>query len=216
MNKINTIPIVLHTMDSYSAYWDNWFKLFKKHVKNHGTIYFLTEDKEPDFSFFEDVVHIKTGYGDWGARLLNGLSQIDSDLIFYMQEDFWAIKDITLEDNFLELFKNYKMDCLKICLNSELISISPITKDLYKYDRYSPYSISHQFALWDKQYFMSNIKPNESPWENEIYGSNRIKETGHNIYYIDNYWYQPVCSRGKLQPIGYDILKNNNLKFYGR
>ena len=113
-------------MDAYSAYWDNWFKLFKKHVKNHGTIYFLTEDKEPDFSFFEDVVHIKTGYGEWGARLLNGLSQIDSDLIFYMQEDFWAIKDITLEDNFLELFKNYKMDCLKICLNSELISISPI------------------------------------------------------------------------------------------
>ena len=176
MNKINTIPIVLHTMDSYSAYWDNWFKLFKKHVKNHGTIYFLTEDKE----------------------------------------DFWAIKDITLEDNFLELFKNYKMDCLKICLNSELISISPITKDLYKYDRHSPYSISHQFALWDKQYFMSNIKPNESPWENEVYGSNRIKETGHNIYYIDNYWYQPVCSRGKLQPIGYDILGTHNLEFNGK
>ena len=74
------------------------------------------------------------------------------------------------------------MDCLKICLNSELISISPITKDLYKYNRYSPYSISHQFALWNKEYFMSNVNSNESPWENEIYGSNRINENNHKIH----------------------------------
>lgn len=211
MDKVNNIPIVLHTMDSYNSYWDTWFELFQKHVKNYGTIYFLTEDKEPNFSNEDGVVHIKTGAGEWGARLLNGLSQIDSDLIFYMQEDFWAIKDIELEDNFLELFKNYKMDCLRICANSELISLSHITNDLYKYNRHSPFSISHQFSLWNKEYFMSNVNSNESPWENEIYGSNRINENNHNIYHIDNYWYESVCMQGELQQTGHDILKNNNL-----
>jgi hypothetical protein len=214
IKKISDIPIVLHSMDSYSSYWDNWYILFKKYVKNHGPIYFLTEDKAPSFS--NEVIHIKTGTEEWGYRLLNGLSQIESDLIFYMQEDFWAVKDITLTDDFLELFKQYEMNCLKICLNSPLISIQPITNILYKYNQDSEYTLSHQFALWDKKYFMDNIYPFESPWSNEIYGSERINKTNHKIYYIDNYWYEPVCRRGVLQPIGYDILKTHNLEFYGK
>ena len=212
--NISNIPIVLHTMDSYSDYWDNWFFLFKKYVKNYGTIYFLTENKEP--SFIDEVVHIKTGVDEWGARLLTGLEQINSDLVFYMQEDFWAVKDITLDDNFLKLFHQYDMNCLKICLNSPLISLQRIDDNLYRYNQNSDYTISHQFALWDKEYFIKNIYPFESPWENEIYGSKRIKESNHKIYYIDNYWYEPVCRHGKLRPIGYDIIKTHNLKFYGK
>ena len=215
MNKITNIsdvPIVLHTMDSYSAYWDIWYILFKKYVKNHGTIYFLTEDKVP--SFYNEVIHIKTGSGEWGYRLLNGLSQINSDLIFYMQEDFWAVNDIALEDNFLELFKQYEMDCLKMCLTSPLISVKLISDVLYKYNQHSDYTMSHQFALWNKKYFMDNVCAFETPWSNEIYGSQRINKTEHKIYCINNYWYEPVCRRGKLQPIGYDILKTHNLEFY--
>jgi hypothetical protein len=214
IKKISDIPIVLHTMDSYSAYWDSWYILFKKYVKNHGPIYFLTEDKAP--SFADEVIHIKTSSEEWGYRLLNGLSQIDFDLIFYMQEDFWPVKDITLTDDFLKLFKQYEMNCLKICLNSPLISLQHIDGNLYRYNQNSKYTISHQFALWDKQYFMNNIYPFESPWSNEIYGSERINKTNHKIYYIDNHWYEPVCRHGVLQPIGYDILKTHNLEFYGK
>ena len=213
MNIVN-IPIVLHTMDSYSEYWDNWYLLFKKFVKNHGPIYFLSEEKEP--SFINEVTHIKTGKEEWGYRLLKGLEQIESDLIFYIQEDFWAVKDITLEDRFLEMFNQYDMDCLKICLNSELISLEKIDEELFRYTQNSKYTLSHQFALWNKNFLMKNVYPFESPWENEIYGSKRINEKGHKVYYIDNHWYEPVCRQGALQSIGYDILKTHNLKFYGK
>jgi hypothetical protein len=212
--KINEIPIVLHTMDSYHHYWDNWYNLFKKYVKNHGPIYFLSEEKEP--SFVNDVVHIKTGSEEWGYRLLKGLESIDSDLIFYMQEDFWAVKDIELTDSYLDMFKDYNMDCLKICLNSSLISLESINDTLYKYTQNSKYTLSHQFALWNKEFLMKNVYPFESPWQNEIYGSDRINESEHNIYYIDNNWYEPVCRQGTLQPIGYEILKKHNLSFYGK
>ena len=35
-----------------------------------------------------------------------------------------------------------------------------------------------------------------------------INENNHNIYHIDNYWYESVCMQGELQQIGYDIKKN--------
>ena len=214
ITKISDIPIVLHTMDSYSPYWDNWYILFKKYVKNHGPIYFLTEEKAP--SFVDDVVHIKTGTDEWGARLLNGLSQIESDLIFYMQEDFWAVKEFELESKFLDMFNEYDMDCLKICLNSPLISLNHIDGELYKYNQHSEYTLSHQFALWNRKYFIEHIYPFQSPWDNEIYGTQRINEADNKIYYIDDKWYEPVCRHGKLQPIGYDILGTHNLEFNGK
>ena len=53
--------------------------------------FFLSEEKEP--SFVSKVTHIKTGNGEWGSRLLKGFESIDSQLIIYMQEDFWPKKD---------------------------------------------------------------------------------------------------------------------------
>jgi hypothetical protein len=213
---ITQIPIVLHTMDSYSSYWDNWYKLFKKYVHNHGPIYFLTEEKEP--SFVDEIIHIKTGAGEWGARLLNGLSQIDSDLIFYMQEDFWAIKDINFSDDLINLFSNYNMNCLRICLKSNLpnIHLDLVDTDLYKYRQTSNYTISHQFSLWDKGFFSKYIYPFQSPWDNEIYGTQNVNQIEHKIYYMENHWYEPVCRHGILQPVGYEILKKHNLNFFGK
>jgi len=121
-----------------------------------------------------------------------------------------------LIDSYLDMFKDYNMDCLKICLNSPLISLESINDTLYKYTQNSKYTLSHQFALWNKEFLMKNVYPFESPWQNEIYGSDRINESEHNIYYIDNNWYEPVCRQGTLQPIGYEILKKHNLSFYGK
>ena len=47
IENINEVPILIHTMDAYSTYWDTWYHLFKKYTTNHGPIYFLTEEKVP-------------------------------------------------------------------------------------------------------------------------------------------------------------------------
>ena len=84
--KINEIPIILHSMDSYSKFWNPWYHLFNLHCKNHGPIIFLSEEKEPDF--VNDVTHIKTGKGEWGERLLIALEQIESELVFLYARGF--------------------------------------------------------------------------------------------------------------------------------
>ena len=166
--KINEIPVILHSMDSYSKFWNPWYHLFNLHCKNHGPIIFLSEEKEPDF--VNDVTHIKTGKGEWGERLLIALEQIESELVFYMQEDFWCIKDFELKDNILEMFEEYKMDQLHIKENINLIKTIKIKDNLLKFAQDSEYTQNHQFGLWRKSKLKDNVLPNENPWENEING----------------------------------------------
>lgn len=214
ITKINEVPIVLHTMDSYSAYWDNWYYLFTKHCKNYGPIVFLTEEKPP--SFVNNVKHIKTGKGEWGYRLLNGLNQIESELIIYMQEDFWPKKDLVLTDDHLKIFYEKEMQCLKINNIVFPIKTDIIEGNLCKVRQNSPYSLTHQFGIWDKKFFMKHILPNENPWNNEILGSERINKNPHNIYQINYEWYAKVCSRGTLNNNGKKMLEMYKLKFYGK
>ena len=209
--KINEIPVILHSMDSYSKFWNPWYHLFNLHCKNHGPIIFLSEEKEPDF--VNDVIHIKTGKGEWGKRLLMALEQIESELVFYMQEDFWCIKDFELTDNILEMFEEYKMDQLHIKENTNLIKTIKIKDNLLKFAQDSEYTQNHQFGLWRKNKLKDNVLPNENPWENEINGSIRLNKNPHNIYLLDYHWYISVCRRGQLMERGEKIIKKYDISF---
>ena len=209
--KINEIPVILHSMDSYSKFWNPWYHLFNLHCKNHGPIIFLSEEKEPDF--VNDVTHIKTGEGEWGERLLIALEQIESEFVFYMQEDFWCIKDFELTDNILEMFEEYKMDQLHIKENINLIKTIKIKDNLLKFAQDSEYTQNHQFGLWRKGKLKDNVLPNENPWENEINGSIRLNKNPHNIYLLDYHWYISVCRRGQLMERGEKIIKKYDISF---
>ena len=209
--KINEIPVILHSMDSYSRFWNPWYHLFNLHCKNHGPIIFLSEDKEPDF--IDDITHIKTGEGEWGERLLRALKQIDSELVFYMQEDFWCVNDYELTDQLLEMFEKFGMDQLHIKENTPLISTKKIKGNLYRFEQKSEYTQNHQFGLWRKNKLIENVLPNENPWENEVDGSKRLNQKPHNIYLLDFYWYVSVCRRGQLMERGEKIIKKYDISF---
>jgi hypothetical protein len=209
--KINEIPVILHSMDSYSRFWNPWYHLFNLHCKNHGPIIFLSEEKEPDF--IDDVTHIKTGAGEWGERLLRALKQIDSELVFYMQEDFWCVNDYELTDQLLEMFEKFGMDQLHIKENTPLISTKKITGNLYRFEQKSEYTQNHQFGLWRKDKLIENVLPNENPWENEVDGSKRLNQKPHNVYLLDFHWYVSVCRRGQLMERGEKIVKKYDISF---
>jgi hypothetical protein len=207
LNSFNTLyktidypvtPVVLHTFDKYKKFWNPWFHYFKKNVKGPYKIYFLSEEEAPDF--YEEVIHIKTGSGEWGQRLLTGLKQIPEDYIYYMQEDFWAFKPIDLSI-YLDTFIDYNMDVLRISSDSPLYTLENIN-NIYKFSQNSAYLMTHQFSLWNKSYFMKYVNPEDCPWSNEIKQTQKIAKTPHSIYMIKNEWYNPVVTKGILQPIG--------------
>ena len=210
ITDIKKVPILIHTMDSYSWTWNNWYTLFKKYVSNHGPIYFLTEDKAPDF--VDKVIHIKSGKGNWGQRLLKGLEQIDSDLVFYMQEDFWATNDLILSNDILNLFYDLNMETLHIKdVLFDYGKFTCIKDNLYKFDNNSKFTVNHQFGLWKKDILQSFVLPNETPWDNEINGTHRRNQSSHKVYILDYKWYVSSVKRGTLLDRGKQVLIDNNL-----
>jgi len=191
---ISQIPIVLHTIDAYSYCWNTWYYFFKKHAKNHGPIWFLSEEKEPDFA--DQVNHIKTGSGAWGKRLLKGLEDIPPHF-FYMQEDFWAHSDLVFDHTITDLFTQYEMDCLRISWHHNHYAADKIENSLYKMRQLAAYTLSHQFALWSRDFLIPHIKSDDDPWKNEEDGSISINRNPHNIYILQNDWYTHAISQGR-------------------
>ena len=209
-DRISKIPILIHTMDNYAPYWNTWYKLFKKYTSNTGPIYFLTERRSPDFK--DDVFHIKSGEGEWGYRLRKGLEQINSELVFYMQEDNWAYAPFEFKQEYLNKFNQLDMQSLifHACAFGS-IQYELVEDNLYKYSQRSPYLMGHHMGLWNKEFFLSNVYDQESPWMSEIQGTPRWYNINHRIYQYDIKWYWSVARRGILQPEGYKILQDNNI-----
>lgn len=200
-------------MDSYSRFWNPCYHQLKKYLHNHGQIVFLTEEKEPDF--INEVKHIKTGKGEWGNRLLKALKQINDNLVFYMQEDFWATSDLILTDKLLDLFKQYNMSQMHIKNKTNGLGIiyNKVEDKLYKMGQQSTYTQNHQFALWDKEKLENNILPHETPWENEINGTKRLNKSSHNIFLLEHDWYVTTCTKGKINQRGQDLITKENIVF---
>jgi len=202
-----TPPIILHTCDAYKKFWNPWFYFCKKFIKS-PRIYFLCEEILPDFA--SEVTCIKTGKGEWGARLLRGLEQIPEKYIFYMQEDFWPCKPKDLSI-YKEYIANYSMDALRITNGSYLYSLEHVDDTLFKFTQNSQYLMTHQFSLWNKAFLTKNINKDHNPWLSEIEQSKIIARNPHSIYMIQDDWYNAVVTKGVLQPNGEMMLTASGL-----
>jgi len=200
------IPLVLHTCDAYEQYWNHWYFFFKKYVTGIPKVYFLTEEKLPVFA--SEVTVIKTGKGEWGQRLITALEQIPEAQIFYMQEDFWASKQFN-PSRYVPQFFDKKMDALRISFNSPLYSLDPLEPPLYRFKHDSDYLMTHQFSLWNRDYFRKWLRPEDGPWTNEVEQSLEIAKTAHAIYLVDVPWYEAVVRSNVLQPNGIELLERH-------
>lgn len=206
---IDNIPIILHTCDKYEQYWNYWWHFTKKYCK-HNNIIFATENISPSFS--KHVKVIKTGSGQWGERLINILSNIDLEYIFYMQEDFWPIKEFPYTQKIIDRFLKDDLDCWRICENSVFYNLTNVEENIYKYNQNSLYTLSHQFSLWKKSFLSQYLLPNETPWENETYGSNRMNNNSHHkIYFQEHQWYVASVSKGLINQAGRKLLVSENI-----
>ena len=124
-----------------------------------------------------------------------------------MQEDFWPCKQIDLS-NMLDTFIEYGMDALRISEKSYLYNLEHIRDNLFKFSQKSNYLMTHQFSLWNKLFFMKYINESDNPWINEIEQSKVIANNEHSIYLLEEKWYNPVVTKGELQPNGISMLND--------
>lgn len=206
--NIKDIPIILHTKDSYSEFWDYWWLFFNKHC-NHPVI-FVTETKKPRFNNKVSVFY--TGFGEWGERLNKILDHLSSiEYVFYMQEDFWPTQSFPFNQNIIDIAIANDFDCWRMCEMSYLYSIieSNLHTNTFRFHQNSLYTLSHQFSLWNRSFLRKFIQNNQTPWENEVTGSKQMNcTTIHKIFFTPHKWYNEVVNKGKIKPNGLEMIKN--------
>lgn len=197
------IPLILHTCDKYNWLWKGWEYYFKKFWKYDNEIIFVNETitEIPD-----NCKHFPTGSGQWSDRLIKALDNIQSDYVIYMQEDFWPIKEPPNIESLFNILKKENLDAIRICEPSIYYSlIDTEYENIKQFLLNSDYLITHQFSIWNKRFFRKSLVSNETPWDHEIKGTERLKFTPCKIYIYEDKWYDPVCRHGKLTPFGTEL-----------
>jgi hypothetical protein len=197
-------PLVVHTCDKYEIWWPLWFFFYKKYMTGFSKVYFLTEEKDIQFKS-DEIILIKTGKGEWGRRLITGLEQIEEEYIYYSQEDFWA-KKLFNPTKYEDIFFKYNMNAFRITEKMHWFNLDHVEGDLYRFQQNSCYLMNHMFSLWDKNFFLKFLNPEDSPWDNEIEQTKNISQYDHAIYLEDNYWFESSVGKGQLRTCAKELL----------
>ena len=229
----NTYSILVNTCDKFEDCWNPFFKLFKKYWPNYnGTIYLNSEYKDYSYEGL-NIVALKVCEKQqdankitWSECLKRALESIDSDIILYMQEDYFIKGKV--EYKLVEKYSNLIRETPNIhCIHltdQSLIS----TREICNYEGLKVaqmnqrYRISCQAALWNKNVLSSYIRTYENAWQFEEFGSKRGAIMKHNFYVVDNNWVKlnefeiiPYLFTGIVQGRWYeeviDLFKNNEI-----
>lgn len=207
----DSLAIIIHTCDDYTFCWAGWHHYFKKYwnLKLPFSIYFVNEDIDVDF---DGISQIKTGIGEWSTRLKKALGQIPEQNIVYLQEDVWLQAPIDIE-KYYSIFLSLSLDRFQLSPTDSTYTLfskfSVGDLILRKFARKSNYLISHQPSIWKKSFLIGCLDQSESPWENEIEGTKRLRKNSQSfsIYLSIIDWYTAVSRQGELTRDGLDLEK---------
>lgn len=187
-------PILIHTCDAYAFCWPYLFRGVRDHLKGR-TIYFANEEVDIDQP---NMIQLKTGPGEWSDRLRIALERLDDDVIFYMQEDRIPVCSLPFARYYRDFVK-HDMDCLRTCRgikhytfwDEEFIGV------YWRLWPTSAYLVDHYPGFWRREYLLSCLEPGETPWQNEIRGSKRLKGTDCRIFLVRHPWFAHIVRRGE-------------------
>ncbi len=192
--------ILVNTCDKFEDCWDPFFKLWSLYWQDcHAKIYLNTEYKDYKYTGVE-VTPIRGCVGKktkgkpatWSQCLRWALEKVDTDIILYMQEDYFL--NAPVDNQKVEHYVKYMNENNNIsCIQLTIAGIPD--GDVANEKEYLNYSNSDYFcyvccqaSLWKKQVLLELIRDHESAWNFEWYGSKRAKYIGLKFLTVDHEW----------------------------
>lgn len=209
-----SLAVVINSCDKYSFVWNKCWYYFNKNWNYDYPVYFLNEKKDVPFP----VKQIKVDISDinlWTKKLRESIIQIPEDNIFLLLEDLFITLRFKGFEDIYKMFKTLNADSFRIRRIPEKYTINTDTTFringaiIKKLDQNSRYLISYAPNIWKKSFLLKCLEIDESPWNSEIKGTNRIMNKGYNIYsYLKPNWFTDVCRKGKVTHDGRKLLRN--------
>ena len=201
MNK--DFSILINTTDSFSDCWLPFFKLFKIYWPEYkGKIYLNTETKSFEYPGL-NIISVKNNlvHQPWSKCLMNAVNKIEEDFFIYMQEDYFFHNSVKHKEiiDFFQKFKKYNLDCLHLTDQCTQGPFKKYKDDIFLIDKNAPYRASTQAAFWKKDSILKILRPWESGWDFEKFGSKRsIKNINMMCTVSHKRYKKDFCKKKKL------------------
>lgn len=210
------LSVLIGTCDKYEPLWETFQICFNKYWTVDTQNVFVSETKEvPNFTStkFSTIL----AEGDWGNRIIQGISEIKSDYIFFILDDYFF--NYTYSKDVLERY-------VRFCTNNNIdrLQVSPSEYQIYTdfsiegYTKFSPmsqYQISMQPSIWSKSFLLDALNPFYSPWDFEIKESTRLIGQSKNIFIdrsIPSPYFNAVRKGMKKSPGWNEFFAKENIK----
>ncbi len=196
---MNDYSILINTCDKFEDCWNPFFKLWNLYWPDcKGKVYLNTEFKDYVYPGL-DIIPVKGcvgkqykgKYATWSQCLRWALERIDSDVILYMQEDYFLndyVKNDIVEEYVKLMYDKPDLSCIQLTHHG-IPSLSPTEYNHLHYSDPNYFSyLSCQASLWRKEIMMSLIRDHETAWNFEWWGSKRAKYMGLEFLTINHSW----------------------------
>lgn len=205
--------LFLSTYDGGEDCWKYFFESIKKQWPEMNLpVVINTESKGYEYPGFQiETFHLynKKQRTSWGSRLIENLMLVKTDYILFFLEDNWLsepVNDLLFRRTLSYMEENSDIACFTF--RSIYDSKHPNIDD-GRFDEYElrpqicEYRLNAQVALWRREKLIEFTRKHESPWEWEIFGSERAHRYKEKFY---------VLKKGIKLPFEY-IGKFPNLKY---
>jgi len=229
---IPTCDKYIHTIEGLSRTLKNYLNLKNKII--------LIGYSEPNFELPENWEFISFGTDggvkSWSNDLLKFFESFDDEYFIYMIDDTLMTRPANIEKiklgfdymlNNTEVKKVFLQGSLAyeagvgVLQSTVLTPIDELNGEFHDVNQISNYRTSLQTAIWNRDYFLSLLKPNHSPWDFELQHIKndgvRILTTTNNhpimfshIYIkgaLNNLWYKSMYEEGGLPDEEINIIK---------
>lgn len=188
----SNVALLVHSCDRYEFLFKGFSFFFSQYwdFRVSCTCYFATEEKKPLVDGFQVI---QSGKGAWADRLATLLKEkLTEKYVLYFQEDMWLNRPV--DSRFFEkLFElAEKNDWQQVKLHSSPVyKTSPTTDTIEGFvvarvdKEASDFLMSHQVTLWNREFLLKQLRPDEHPWRNERNGTKRLRLVPAEILQID-------------------------------
>jgi hypothetical protein len=173
----STMTVLIQSCDRYSDLWKPFYHFFYQNwPDNPFPVYHLSETRKLSD---KQVIDISGGINKtWSELLIIALKQIQSEYVLLLLEDYFLIRKVDNLDfyHLLEIAKKESPAFIRIFPVPGPDVDHPHYTDIGIIDKRSPYSISTQATIWNREVLLNFLVPQESAWDLEVKGSGRASE----------------------------------------
>jgi hypothetical protein len=175
----NTV-VLMFTCKKFEQCWEPFFKLFEKFWPNCPYELIMGTDvgNYPGIK----TIEIGTDLG-WTRNCIQILNQINADRLIIFFEDFLPCADFDSEriEKLVKHSRDHNIGCLRLQPCPGPTAPWEHDDSLGILQSGDPYRFSWQTAIWDKEFLLSLLIPEETPWQTEVIGTKRASKSNRHF-----------------------------------